>query len=109
MAWIHDEIGRAVGLPAVLGGIPLDQIGATGFGLAACADAVAEHTGLTLSGARFAVHGFGAVGIHASRFLAQRGAVLVAVADSSGAISCPDGIDVAALIDHKRDTGSVTG
>ena len=39
MGWIQDEIGRAVGLPAVLGGIPLDEIGATGLGLAACAEA----------------------------------------------------------------------
>jgi len=30
MAWIKDEIGRAVGLPAALGGIPLDELGATG-------------------------------------------------------------------------------
>src|SRR5271169_213773 len=27
MAWMFDEIGRAVGLPRVLGGIPLDEIG----------------------------------------------------------------------------------
>ena len=33
MAWIKDEIGRAVGLPPELGGIPLDTIGATGFGV----------------------------------------------------------------------------
>ena len=33
MAWIRDEIGRAVGLPRELGGIPLDEIGATGQGL----------------------------------------------------------------------------
>jgi hypothetical protein len=38
MAWIRDEIGRAVGLPRVVGGIPLDEIGATGFGLAVAAD-----------------------------------------------------------------------
>ena len=31
MAWVKDEIDRAVGLPRVLGGIPLDEIGATGF------------------------------------------------------------------------------
>jgi hypothetical protein len=36
MAWVHDEIGRAVGLPPELGGIPLDQLGATGWGL--CCD-----------------------------------------------------------------------
>ena len=38
MGWIKDEIARAVGLPAAVGGIPLDEIGATGFGLAACVD-----------------------------------------------------------------------
>ena len=32
MAYIRDEIGRAVGLPSVLGGVPLDELGATGFG-----------------------------------------------------------------------------
>ncbi|HEV8712155.1 MAG TPA: Glu/Leu/Phe/Val dehydrogenase dimerization domain-containing protein, partial [Candidatus Binatia bacterium] len=38
MAWIKDEIGRAVGLPPEIGGIPLDEIGATGFGLSVCVD-----------------------------------------------------------------------
>jgi glutamate dehydrogenase/leucine dehydrogenase len=33
MAWIKDEIGRAVGLPPEIGGIPLDEIGATGLGI----------------------------------------------------------------------------
>ena len=32
MGWINDEIGRAVGLPREIGGIPLDEIGATGLG-----------------------------------------------------------------------------
>jgi glutamate dehydrogenase (NAD(P)+) len=36
MAWVRDEIRRSVGLSSVLGGIPLDQVGATGFGLAVC-------------------------------------------------------------------------
>ena len=33
MAWIKDEIGRAVGLPRAIGGVPLDEIGATALGL----------------------------------------------------------------------------
>ena len=33
MAWVREEIGRAVGLPPEIGGIPLDELGATGFGL----------------------------------------------------------------------------
>ena len=32
MAWVKDEIGRSVGLPREVGGIPLDEIGATGWG-----------------------------------------------------------------------------
>ena len=42
MGWIKDETGRAVGLPSAIGGIPLDEIGATGFGLAACVDVARE-------------------------------------------------------------------
>jgi glutamate dehydrogenase/leucine dehydrogenase len=107
MGWIHDEIGRAVGLPAVLGGIPLDEVGATGLGLAACADVVQEAGYLRLEGARVAVQGFGAVGANAARFLAERGAVLVAASDSAGAVANPEGLEVAALGAWKAEGGSV--
>lgn len=107
MAWVHDEIGRAVGLPRVLGGIPLDEIGATGLGLAAAAEVAAPHIGLELAGARIAVQGFGAVGQHAARFLAEHGAVLVAVSDSGGAVVNPEGLALKALLDHKQQGRSV--
>jgi glutamate dehydrogenase/leucine dehydrogenase len=97
MAWIRDEIGRAVGLPALLGGIPLDEVGATGYGLAVCAQALDDAGRLELSGARVAIQGFGAVGRHAARFLQERGARVVAVADRSGGVYEPAGLDVAAL------------
>jgi glutamate dehydrogenase (NAD(P)+) len=103
MAWVHDEIGRAVGLPAALGGIPLDELGATGWGLFHAADVAARHLGLALEGARVVIQGFGAVGRHAARFLATRGAVLVAASDSKGAIVAEHGIDVAALARLKGD------
>lgn len=108
MAWVLDEIGRAVGLPRVIGGIPLDDIGATGFGLAVAAEAAEEFGGPKLAGARVAVQGFGAVGQHAARFLAAKGAVLVAASDSHGAIADPGGLDVAALIALKRSGKPVT-
>ncbi len=97
MAWIRDEIGRAIGLPAALGGIPLDEVGATGFGLAAAIDVAADRIGLPLAGARVVVQGFGAVGRHVARFLRQRGCVLVAAADSAGAIIDPAGLDIDGL------------
>jgi len=102
MAWIKDETGRAVGLPSVVGGIPLDEIGATGFGLAACVDVAREFIGLDLKGARVAVQGFGVVGKHAARFLAEKGAVLVAASDTSGTLADPSGLDVGALIALKE-------
>jgi glutamate dehydrogenase/leucine dehydrogenase len=102
MAWVHDEIGRSVGLPAALGGIPLDDLGATGFGLAIAAEAVRDAGVVALDGARVAVQGFGAVGRHASRFLAERGAVLVAASDSRGAVADPRGLPVDELVAWKR-------
>ena len=63
MAWVKDEIDRAVGLPPVFGGIPLDEIGATGFGLVAAIEAALPYCGLSPEGARIAVEGFGAVGV----------------------------------------------
>jgi glutamate dehydrogenase (NAD(P)+) len=50
MAWIRDEIGRVVALPREIGGIPLDEIGATGWGLAQAAEVAAEYCGVELQG-----------------------------------------------------------
>jgi glutamate dehydrogenase (NAD(P)+) len=107
MAWVRDEIGRAVGLPAVVGGIPLDTLGATGLGVAASAQALHSLGLVQLSGARVALQGFGAVGRHAARYLVERGAVVVGVSDSRGAIGNPDGMDVAALLRWKAENGTV--
>ena len=108
MAWVKDEIGRAVGLPRCVGGIPLDEIGATGFGLVAAAE-MAQHTaGIDLQGARIAIQGFGSVGSHAARFFTEKGAVLVAAADSHGAVENQDGLDVNALVAIKQGGGQVT-
>jgi glutamate dehydrogenase (NAD(P)+) len=108
MAYVHDEIGRAVGLPAELGGIPLDEIGATGFGVAVAVQRAFEHLHLDLPGARVAIQGFGSVGQHAARFLHEKGVLLVAASDSRGCIVNPAGLDVDALITTKHETGAVS-
>jgi glutamate dehydrogenase (NAD(P)+) len=109
MAWIQDEIGRSVGLPRELGGIPLDEIGATGFGLTASVEVACEHLERDLKGARVAIQGFGSVGRHAARFLADKGAVVVAAADSTATIHDPGGLDVVELAAFKRDGGHFSG
>jgi glutamate dehydrogenase (NAD(P)+) len=107
MAWVKDEIGRAVGLPAAIGGIPLDEIGATGWGIRHAAEVAAPYCNLDLAGARVVIQGFGAVGKHAARFLAERGAVLVAASDSKGTIANPAGLRVPDLITLKVEGKSV--
>jgi glutamate dehydrogenase (NAD(P)+) len=107
MAWVHDEIGRSVGLPREIGGIPLDEIGATGWGILHATDIALKYCDFPLNGARLVIQGFGAVGMHAARFLSEKGAVLVATADSRGAIHDTNGLDVAKLIELKRAGRSV--
>jgi len=108
MALVQDEIGRAVGLPRVLGGIPLDEIGATGYGLAQCAEVAAQFCDVKIAGARVAIEGFGNVGRHAARYLEEKGARLVAASDSTGAVFDPEGIPVDKLTEAKGAFGSVT-
>jgi glutamate dehydrogenase (NAD(P)+) len=108
MAWVRDEIGRAAGLPAALGGIPLDEIGATGWGVCHATQVALAALGRPVEGARIVVQGFGAVGRHAARFLVARGARLVAAGDSAGAVHAPAGLDVQRLCAIKDAGGSVT-
>jgi len=112
MAWIKDEIGHNVtGLPAESGGIPIDQIGATAWGLRHAIEVALPYctcpVGFSLAQARVAIQGFGAVGMNAARFLAEQKAILVGAADSQGSVYDPDGIDVNKLIRLKEAGKSV--
>jgi len=107
MAWVYDEIERAVGLPEEMGGLPLDKLGATGFGLAECAEVACPYAGLQLKGARVVIQGFGSVGKAAARFLSAKGAVIVAASDTKGTIYNRDGLEVKELIDTKEASQSV--
>lgn len=107
-AIVQDELGdrgAAVGTPHALGGMPYDELGVTGYGVAEAADAAARDAGLELSGARVAVQGFGAVGHAAARRLAELGATVVAVSTVHGALYDPDGLDVARLLALRGEAG----
>ena len=107
MAWIYDEIGRVTGLPEEIGGLPLDKLGATGFGLSECAVIACPYAGIALKGARVAIQGFGSVGKAAAKFLSEKGAIVVAASDTKGSICNLDGLDVKELLDIKEEKGSV--
>jgi glutamate dehydrogenase (NAD(P)+) len=64
---------------------------------------------LSLEGTAVAVQGFGNVGSFLAKFLAEDGAKVVAVSDSSSGLYNPHGIDVQAAIAHKRETGALGG
>ncbi|MER6817281.1 Glu/Leu/Phe/Val dehydrogenase dimerization domain-containing protein [Spirillospora sp. NPDC000708] len=107
-AVVQDELGdrgAAVGTPHALGGMPYDELGVTGYGVAEAADAAARDAGMELSGARVAVQGFGAVGHAAARRLTELGATVVAVSTVHGALYDPDGLDVARLLALRAEAG----
>ena len=108
MAWIKDEVGRAVGLPRDQGGIPLNEIGATAWGLVEAIEVACDAIDLPLSNCRFVMQGFGAVGMNAAQFLCERGGTLVAVADWKGAIANANGLDLEPLITLQKQGRSVT-
>lgn len=107
MGIVREEIGRAIGLPRELGGIPLDEIGSTGYGVAVSTEVACECALLDLSKASVAVEGFGAVGKAAVKFLTEKGARVVAVSDSKGAIYQPGGLNYEKLLEVKKATGAV--
>lgn len=107
MAWVQDEIGRCIGLPREVGGIPLDEIGATAWGLTHSIEVALDYCDFELDGARVVIQGFGAVGWHSARFLRERGAMIVGVCDSRGAIHNPNGLDINALYELKQAGKSV--
>ncbi len=98
------------GKPVELGG-SLGRREATARGLLFATQRALERgvaKGLSsVDGATVAVQGFGNAGSIAAELFVEQGAVVVAVSDSRGGIFDPDGLDVAAVIAHKKKTGTV--
>ncbi|GAB4329047.1 MAG: glutamate dehydrogenase [Promethearchaeota archaeon] len=116
MAWMLDEYEAVVGarVPGAITGKPLALGGSLGRDVATGTGGVfairrgARLAGLELAGARVAVQGFGNVGSVTAMLLAKQDRCkVVALADSSGAVYDPDGIDIDAALAHKRETGSL--
>jgi glutamate dehydrogenase/leucine dehydrogenase len=122
MAWVYDTYDimhpRRNNLPAVTGK-PLDLGGsagraeATGRGVLYAVERYLALGALasrdSISGARVAIQGFGAVGATAAALFREAGAVIVAVSDSQGAAFSAQGLDPAAAARHKQAHGTVVG
>ena len=117
MAWIMDTVSMSAGysVPAVVTGKPLSIGGsegrnaATGRGVMVVAVEACKTLGRDPHEMTVAVQGFGNAGSVAARLMQEQGFRVVAVSDSSGGIFSPDGLDVAAVIAHKKESGSVVG
>src|SRR3989344_5641451 len=103
----NGSMKSVTGKPKDMGGIP-HELGSTGFGVFHSTKVAAEHIGMDLKGATFAVEGFGNVGEFAAKFLTEAGARLVATSDSRGCIYNKGGLDFIKLKETKEKLGSVT-
>jgi glutamate dehydrogenase (NAD(P)+) len=117
MAWMMDTFSMHAGytVPGVVTGKPISLGGsegrneATARGTVFCIVEAARHLGMDLNTSRVAVQGFGNAGSIAAQLIADEGATVIAVSDSTGGISAPGGLDVNRVIGWKKEHGTVQG
>lgn len=116
MRWMAEEYvsltGDAKGY-ATFTGKPVEFHGSEGRGAATAQggfyvlQSYAEKAGFP-SGARVAIQGFGNAGGVFAELAYTAGYKVVAVSDSHGAIYNPEGLDIPAVMEHKKKTGVLT-
>ncbi len=117
MGWMTDEYSSIVGhpSPAVMTGKPialggsLGRVDATGRGGYYLIRQLEDELGLKPGKSRVVVQGFGNVAYFFAQLMHDDGYRICAVSDSRSAIYDPDGLDPAAVLVHKRETGRVAG
>ncbi len=127
MAWIADTYASLSGAElnslACVTGKPLTQGGINGrleatgkgvfFGIREACSVPEDMKALGLSagidGKRVVMQGLGNVGYYAAKYLQEAGAILVGLAEYEGAIASEKGLDLEAVMNHRRDTGSILG
>lgn len=117
MAWMLDEYEKITGKksPAVITGKPVERFGSKGRDLATSRGglfvlerALKKMKAVKRKGAlTVAVQGFGNVGYGFANLAHKAGFKVVAVSDSKGGIYSENGIDIDAVTEHKKKTGSV--
>lgn len=60
-----------------------------------------------LEGKTVVIQGLGNVGYYASKFIQEAGGVLIGLAEYEGAIHNPKGLDLEAVVKHRKETGSI--
>ena len=117
MAWILDTYSMhqrqtvnavVTGKPLALGGSQ-GRLQATGRGLQYVCDRAIARLGLEAANARVVVQGFGNVGSNAALLLAAAGYPVVGVDELEGGLYHPDGLDIPALVEYRRQNRTLQG
>jgi glutamate dehydrogenase (NAD(P)+) len=117
MAWImdtysmhqrHTTTGVVTGKPMALGG-SRGRPEATGRGCMMVTLKALKQLGIAYDQARVVIQGFGNVGGMAAKLMKAMGFHIVAIVEYDGAVYNAHGLDIAALEQHRKETGSITG
>lgn len=117
MNWLKDtyETLENTTEPGVVTGKAVDSGGsegrveATGRSTAIAARECFSYIGKDIADATVAVQGYGNAGWISAKLLAEMGATIVAVSDSSGGVANEDGLDPVSVRKYKDQTGAVSG
>ncbi|MDQ6676349.1 MAG: Glu/Leu/Phe/Val dehydrogenase [Acidobacteriota bacterium] len=115
MAWIMDTYSMHVRhtTTAVVTGKPMDLGGslgrpeATGRGCMLVSREALRKLGLTGRTPRVVIQGFGNVGGMAARLMSRIGYRIICIVEYDGAVYNPAGLDIEALMRHRKETGSI--
>ncbi len=117
MAWIMDtySMHKRHTVTAVVTGKPLDLGGskgrpeATGRGCLIVSLQALKRFGKNPEDARVVIQGFGNVGGMAAKLMSRAGLKVVCIIEWDGAVYNKNGLDIAKLMEHRKETGSITG
>ena len=115
MAWIMDTYSMhmrqtttavVTGKPMELGG-SLGRPEATGRGCMIVAQQALKKLGLSTDSPSIVIQGFGNVGGMAARLMSSIGFKIISIVEYDGAVYNASGLNIAELMRHKKDTGSI--
>ncbi len=117
MAWVmdtysmhtrHTATAVVTGKPLALGG-SRGRNEATGRGCMIVTMQALRKFGLDVANTRVVIQGFGNVGGMSARLMARSGFKIICIIEYDGAVYNRDGLDIEALMQHRKETGSITG
>jgi glutamate dehydrogenase (NAD(P)+) len=116
MAWVMDTYSMharhtvtsvVTGKPISLGG-SRGRSEATGRGCMIATEQSLKTLGLDRNNCRVVIQGFGNVGGMAAKLMAHAGFKIIAIVEWDGAVYNANGLDIAGLARHRKETGSIT-